>query len=188
MSDNPYAAPKAPLTPDSDHSFELTLASIFIRFVARVIDVTLATAVLLFSVLVLPDFTGANGLATSDGNPDAELNRHIHLIRYLLGWGMFTWNSTIESLLYMCIVFLFQGYLLARYGQTIGIYLAGIKIVDAATEQKPSLTRTFIIRECGMELLAFIPILTVVDALSIFGKARRCIHDYWSSTIVVNAR
>ena len=84
------------------------------------------------------------------------------------------------------ITFLFQAYLLAQYGQTIGKRMLKIKIVSDKTYRKPTLTRSFVVRECGIRLLEWIPILPLLDILWIFGPPRRCLHDLWAGTIVID--
>ena len=97
---------------------------------------------------------------------------------------------SIENLAFwvltIVITFVCQAYLLARYGQTIGKRLLKIRIVNEHGYRKPTLNRSFFVRECGIYLLQWFPILPLLDVLWIFGKSRKCLHDHWSRTIVID--
>ncbi|MDP4175719.1 MAG: RDD family protein [Bacteroidota bacterium] len=81
-----------------------------------------------------------------------------------------------------------NGYLLYKYGQTIGKRFMGIKIVDM-NNKVPSLYRSYFLRSFLISLFAIIPILNfaiMLDDLFIFTKRQRCIHDYLAGTKVVD--
>ncbi|MCY4128575.1 MAG: hypothetical protein OXG15_04950, partial [Gammaproteobacteria bacterium] len=40
--------------------------------------------------------------------------------------------------------------------------------------------------QCGMYVLHLIPLLAMLELLWIFGESRKCLHDRWSRTIVIN--
>ena len=106
-------------------------------------------------------------------------------------WGDFILPSfSIESLalwvLTIMITFVCQAYLLARYGQTIGKRMLKIMIVNEHGYRKPTLNRSFFVRECGIYLLQWVPVLPLLDLLWIFGESRKCLHDHWSRTIVID--
>ncbi len=77
-----------------------------------------------------------------------------------------------------------NGYLLWRYGQTLGKRIMGIRIATTNGEKAP-LWKLLCIR------FPFFPLLYVLigllDVLFVFTRARRCIHDYAAGTIVVKA-
>jgi len=94
---------------------------------------------------------------------------------------------------------LLNGNTLWRYGQTLGKRVMGIAIVSAesladdplvfSTRPAP-LWRLICIRPLFFPLLfvAIIPVflpLPLLDQLLIFGKSRRCLHDWVSGTVVV---
>ena len=84
-----------------------------------------------------------------------------------------------------------HGYLLSKYGQSIGKKLVGIKIVDHQTEALLPLSQIVAKRLAPVWVATLVPvignILILVDSLSIFRGDRRCIHDLIAGTKVVNA-
>jgi uncharacterized RDD family membrane protein YckC len=94
-------------------------------------------------------------------------------------------------LIFGFVVFLIlHGYLLSKHGQTIGKRVMGTRIVDLNGEIVP-LAKVFLLRYFVIGVIAQIPIignlLGLVNALFIFGKNKRCIHDLIAGTKVVNA-
>jgi uncharacterized RDD family membrane protein YckC len=80
--------------------------------------------------------------------------------------------------------------MLSKRGQTMGKWLLGLAIADQADHEPPGFVRAALIRGLPqMVLTIFFPawavLYLVVDALPIFGKDRRCIHDYLAGTIVI---
>jgi uncharacterized RDD family membrane protein YckC len=80
--------------------------------------------------------------------------------------------------------------MLYRSGQTIGKRALDIAVVRS--DGSPiALSRYILLRVVPMWLLAWIPLVGrfagVVDALLIFGRERRCLHDLIADTIVVDA-
>jgi uncharacterized RDD family membrane protein YckC len=80
--------------------------------------------------------------------------------------------------------------LVHRHAQTIGKRLCGIK-VSRLDGSRATLARIFFLRYLPTAILNVIPVMNYLyglpDALFIFGKARRCIHDYMAGTIVIRA-
>ena len=80
--------------------------------------------------------------------------------------------------------------MLHRSGQTLGKRVAKIRIVRYDGE-RASLVRTFLLRYLVLEVLGIVtgigPLFRAVDALFIFRRDRRCIHDMIAGTIVVRA-
>jgi len=82
-------------------------------------------------------------------------------------------------------------YLLATRGQTIGKKLQRIRIVALEGDHHPGLFRVFWLRSFingligSIPLFGPIPVYSLIDVLCIFGKERRCIHDYLAQTRVV---
>jgi len=112
-------------------------------------------------------------------------------------------GQMLQSTLGMVAFLLVHGYLLFTQGQTVGKWLLGTRIVDARTGQLLPFTRVYIIRYLWLTpLLLLIPFLppgiiaqvsivgfiNLGDSLLIFGKDRRCLHDYLAGSIVVAAR
>ena len=82
-----------------------------------------------------------------------------------------------------------HGYLLYTRGQTIGKVVVKTKIVDL-DGNLPNFGNIFVLRYLILVLVAQIPvignIIAIVNALFIFGRERRCLHDYIAGTRVVN--
>jgi len=90
------------------------------------------------------------------------------------------------------IVFLaLHGYLLAKYGQTIGKRVAGIKIVSRDSITLLPLPRLFLLRYLPAALAAHVPtigqLLSFVNVVFIFRADKRCVHDLIAGTIVIKA-
>jgi uncharacterized RDD family membrane protein YckC len=83
-----------------------------------------------------------------------------------------------------------NGYLLFHKGQTIGKLVVKTKIVDL-DGNVPSFGKLLLLRYFILGVVAQIPfikmVVGLVDAVFIFGKGRRCLHDHMASTRVVNA-
>ena len=90
-------------------------------------------------------------------------------------------------LLSFIAVIMIQGKLLIRDGQTIGKKIIGIKIINAYTLGKVKWFNIIFIRWIFFEILSVLPygtIIVLTDALFIFRKNRKCIHDMLSGTVV----
>lgn len=101
-----------------------------------------------------------------------------------------------ENAAYMAIgiaalpIMLMNLYLLGSRGQTLGKMLVKVKIVRT-TGEDANLVRLVLLRILPINAVGFIPVLGgligLVDALMIFTEDRRCLHDHFAGTIVVNA-
>jgi len=87
------------------------------------------------------------------------------------------------------IVFLLINFkLLKDKGQTVGKRIVGIKIVDMAGNQATwgdNLTKRYAIFFIPGQVPLIGQIFSIVNVLFIFGKEKRCIHDYGAGTQVV---
>ena len=85
-----------------------------------------------------------------------------------------------------------NGYLLATEGQTLGKKLLGIRIVDSESGQILTFTKVFGLRYMPVFICSQIPalgqIIGLIDALLIFRKDKRCLHDMIAKTKVIKAR
>jgi uncharacterized RDD family membrane protein YckC len=81
--------------------------------------------------------------------------------------------------------------LLSMRGQTLGKMAMSVRIVDYDNEANPGFRRAVVLRSIVPGLIGAVPCLgtlfALVDALSIFGEERRCIHDLIAGTKVVEA-
>ena len=86
------------------------------------------------------------------------------------------------------VFLLLNGYLLFKKGQTIGKVVVKTRIIDLS-DNVPSFGKLIVLRYLIFTLAAFIPIVNIVglvNALFIFRKERRCLHDYMAGTRVIN--
>jgi uncharacterized RDD family membrane protein YckC len=86
---------------------------------------------------------------------------------------------------------LMHGYFLKKNGQTIGKRLLGTRIADVNDGSTPPLDRLLLWRVLPVQLVVLIPYVgalgTLVDALFIFRRDQRCVHDHIAGTVVVQA-
>ena len=87
--------------------------------------------------------------------------------------------------------FALHGYLLSRYGQTLGKRILGIAIVTL-DNRVPPFFQLITQRYLTQWLAGMIPFiglfLRLVDILAIFRPDRRCIHDHLAKTKVIDLR
>lgn len=164
MQENPYAPPKADL--EIKKSKAIVLASRGKRLKAAIID----SIISLIIVLPVMYFTGGfEGTTRGHGQP----------LMYTVALGLFG----------VLIFIIIHGRFLVQYGQTVGKRLVGIKITDL-DGNLPTIKRHIFPRYAFTTILPYIPILggflPMVDVLFIFGKNRRCVHDYVANTIVID--
>jgi uncharacterized RDD family membrane protein YckC len=158
--DNPYAAPEARIV-DQPPEGELILAERGTRLGAAFLDG------LIFGVLYLP---GLLLIGFAEDNKSMKLVGVILMVIAILG-----------VLAYNCV-------LLHRNGQTIAKKMLGIKVVRC-DGSRIGLGRIFALRFLPVTLLGAIPfvggLVSLADALMIFGEERRCLHDQFADTIVI---
>jgi uncharacterized RDD family membrane protein YckC len=96
-----------------------------------------------------------------------------------IGWGAFGFA------LWLVI----QGYFIANGSQTVGKRLLGIQIIDAETGAPASFVKIVLVRYLPISVVSVIPIVggvaSLVDALCIFRKDYRCVHDHIAGTVVI---
>lgn len=185
MSENPYASSATHLVLERAHPQEIVLASRFNRLLARVVDVVLESSFHWIFVSYVPGVSELFSQTVADVSPAP--NDEVYGLWSYLVIPDFSIESLAFWLLSIGITFICQAYLLAKYGQTIGKRLLSIKIVNENGYRKPTLSRSFFVRECGIYALNWIPLLALLEILWIFGASRKCLHDYWSRTIVIDA-
>jgi uncharacterized RDD family membrane protein YckC len=162
---NYYAAPKAAPLPETE-AFEL--AGRGARFAAVMIDGIISSAILFPAM-------------------------------YLAGtWGRLTTLqiSMLETMLWavggLVLYVLLHGRLLRLHGQTLGKRMVGIQAVSVVNGDVIPLQKMVVTRILPVHVLANLPpplnYLTLIDALMIFRKDRRCLHDMLAGTRVVVTR
>jgi uncharacterized RDD family membrane protein YckC len=80
-------------------------------------------------------------------------------------------------------------WLLARYRASIGKRVLGIRMARSDGSEA-GLARLVFLRglaRCIVTSIPYLNLLIVIDLAFIFGKRRRCLHDYIADTIVVKA-
>ena len=150
----------------------LFLASRWRRFIATGIDATMVPGLTVFLVMIL------DVIEQADDFTDLWWTAHVLAI-------------AIGSYLIL------NGYTLWQSGQTLGKKALGIAIIKqqpqpdgSYTFLRPPFWKLIAIRALFFPLLfvGILPFLIWIPALgliSIFGKQRRCVHDYFCGTIVV---
>lgn len=145
---------------------ETTLASRSRRLFGTIIDIVISMLV----IVPLMFLTGVHQqVLNGEGLP---LEQHVAF--FIIGWGVFL---------------ILNRHLLANRGQTIGKVAMKIKIVDLGGNI-PSFGHLLFLRYLVLSVVAQMPvaggIAAIVNVLFIFGKERRCLHDYLAGTKVVD--
>jgi uncharacterized RDD family membrane protein YckC len=82
-----------------------------------------------------------------------------------------------------------NGYPLAKHSQSIGKRIFGIRIVNFDDDERASFSKIVLRRVLPVQIVGSIPVLgsviVLIDAVLIFQKDRRCIHDHIARTRVV---
>lgn len=84
-----------------------------------------------------------------------------------------------------------HGYLLSRYGQTIGKRIMGIAIVTMDNRVPPFfqlIVQRYLIQWLAGRVPVVGGLLRLVDVLAIFRADKRCIHDHLAGTKVIDLR
>ena len=100
-------------------------------------------------------------------------------------------QMSVEGSIWFLIIFMaINSYLLVTKGQTVGKWMLGIRIVDAASNGAATAVKILGLRYVLVLLVMAIPIignlLGLADALFIFRGDRRCAHDLIAGTKVVS--
>ena len=97
---------------------------------------------------------------------------------------------TAGSIWLLIIFMVINSYLLVTKGQTLGKWMLGIRIVDAASNGAATALNLLGLRYVLVMLVQAIPmigqLLGLIDALFIFRGDRRCVHDLIAGTKVVS--
>jgi uncharacterized RDD family membrane protein YckC len=99
-------------------------------------------------------------------------------------------QQATQGLAALAVWLVLNGPLLARRGQTIGKAAVGTKIVDLQGGLPPFgklVALRYVVPSAVSSIPIFGGLFAMVNVLFIFGKERRCIHDYLAGTRVINA-
>lgn len=163
MSENIYTPPQSELVEESNAS--IALASRWKRLWASILDS------LVIALITVPFmyFTGGFDGAADGVQPSLEY-------------------SLLVGVIGMVVFLLINAKLLIKNGQTIGKKILGIKIADL-NGNLPTIKKHLLKRYAAYFLPAQIPIagpfISIINILFIFGKQKRCIHDYIAGTKVI---
>lgn len=163
--ENPYAAPSAPIGIEHEKT-GLILASRGTRLGAALLDG------LVYLVIFMPAM-------------------------FVIGFEKFTdpeWANSLSTKLLFFVLgipsFALNWYFVVQNGQTLGKKLVNIRMVR--TDGSPlEAKRWFLRRVLPVSLASQIPFVgpwvSIVNAVFIFRKDRRCLHDHFADTMVVEA-
>ena len=169
---NPYQAPKSSV--EAVQTEGLVLASRWSRFFARSIDEIILLVITWYPVGWLVDRL----FGTSNTN-----------VVYELFWITYSSIDLLDFLLSCLAYVLLNVYLLATKGQSIGKFCLRLRIVDYYTDEITPLRFSLVMREGIRFAFSLVGVMSffliTIDALFIFSRNRRCLHDYWAFTKVV---
>ena len=180
---NPYAAPKSKV---SEQDGEVVLAGRWRRLFARLIDTVIVSIMVVIAAFIIFGTSWIDTYLTESLSTGNEAWTTLDLV-----WGGLGFMTLVLVGLQVGIYLAFNVYLLATRGQTVGKWMLGIRIVDYYTGSVPNLRFSLVLREGVLLLLGFLGLFgqlaSIVDVLFIFSENRRCLHDYWSFTKVIEA-
>ncbi|MCP3850530.1 MAG: RDD family protein [Gammaproteobacteria bacterium] len=100
-------------------------------------------------------------------------------------------DTVLHGIFGFIVFIVLHGYLLFKYGQTIGKRLVGTRIVSASSNEVLPLSKVIIFRYLPISIAANIPaigqFLIAINYLFVFRKNKRCLHDLIAGTKVVKA-
>jgi len=166
---NPYAPPQTLVQDVIDPTAGIQLADRSTRLGASILD-GLILGLLVYLPLVIGAFPS---LAAAQATGRPEVGTGLWVGVSLAAVGVIGW---------LCFTVKFLG----ENGQSIGKKACGIKLLRTDGSEV-SISRVIIGRNLVNGLLGVIPLYGFIDALFIFGNARRCVHDHLADTIVIKA-
>jgi uncharacterized RDD family membrane protein YckC len=164
---NPYAAPAARVQEVASGD-AMAKASRGARLAAVLVDAVPIMAIAMATAILVPAVgSGGNGAISPLGTAMLAL-----MVGAFLAYGIY------------------QLVMLHRRGQTFGKKLMGVRIVRT-DGSRAGLGRIFWLRYFVPGAIGNIPLLGILfalaDPLFIFGEEKRCLHDLFADTIVVDA-
>lgn len=176
--ENPYRAPAAEMVEEAQVPF--VPATRGRRLAAFMLDTLVVTALWMLATEVIAVATGYRPPEqASSGDLARDLLDALRMSPSVLDYGVG-----------FAVWLLLQGGLLYRRQQTLGKLLMGIRIVSADAAPAGFL-RIVLARELPLWLVPLVPyglILVMLDPFAIFGRQRRCLHDWVAGTQVAMAR
>lgn len=188
----PFTTTQTQTTPTATQpSRVVELASIPARLFAKIVDVLLWIP----AVFILTAFFSGDEQAKF-----AQLNEKIMTLAMSGSQDMQLLNQLqaeltamipqiawISAGLYLLVMLVTQGILLAKSGQSIGKKLTKIKIVEAETHQPVRLMHSFTLRSMVfiVPTIYFFPLFSLIDWAFGLGKKRQTLHDKLAKTQVI---
>jgi uncharacterized RDD family membrane protein YckC len=170
IENNPYQAPASDMALDGPSALagDAALATRGMRFAGAFIDGMMQWVL----ILPLQFFAGVY-----DGFPKIRPQTALETF----GWGV------LGIVFYLAL----HSYSLVKSGQTLGKKAVGIRIVNVSDGQQTPFA-TILTRRLAPQFLTPLipvvgPVLSLVDAVVIFRKDQRCVHDLIAGTKVIRA-
>lgn len=182
MSENPYLSPQTPLQnlTSQEAPSHVELASRWARLGASLLDAIIMMVIFMPIVFVVIMFG-----FTDNGEPSSAF------IDSLSAFSSSVIGNVLMSVMGIVIYIAINGYLLSKYGQSVGKKILGIRVVDYQTQQLLSFGRVVGLRYVLITVLTQIPLVGglfgLVNVLFIFGSEKRCIHDLIAGSSVIKA-
>ena len=175
--DNPYRVSGGSLKDATFASSNVQLASRARRFGARLIDETIIFILKLITVFILMS------LDLFDFFPSIEDSANFNAMAFIMEVSTYLGYSALLSFLFYALL----NVKLLQEGQSVGKRLIGITMVNHRDFGKAGFVRLLLLREGLLTFCSFLfGIFIVIGYLFIFGASRRCLHDLWSNTSVVD--
>ena len=183
---NPFAPPLAHVEDQFNAPQSLVTATRMSRFLAVLIDASPGLVIAVIGIIAA--IVAMPGLFSGHFDPRGASAMAMFGVFFLVVFiGMIGWV-------------VWQIVLLYKYGQTVGKKVMGIRVVRM-DGSRVSFARFFFLRGLALGVISWIVsavgiaihlpaignLVSLVDALMIFGAAHRCLHDYIADTQVVTA-
>ena len=106
--------------------------------------------------------------------------------------GQIQIGDSLELVLVGAVVYLLlNGYLLNKFGQTIGKRAADLRVVSTVENRILPLWKVYSLRYLPIQLIGQIPIvgglIAFIDCLFVFRADKRCLHDFVAGTRVIKS-
>lgn len=185
-TENPYTPPSSDLVDATYIGTADIAASRMRRLGAVLLDLLILVVLQVSTILLIDHFSGSNIFqeailnASEEDYPWFEINL-LSAANYI--------GLAIDAIVF----FFINGYLLAKRGQSIGKVIVNIAIVNVDTQRVQPMGRLIMLRYAPIYMLqavmAFVYFLVfTVDALFVFRRDRRTLHDMMAGTTVIDLK
>lgn len=170
------------------------LAPFYARFIAKFIDLLLWLPATFILTAFFTEAEDQKFMALNQQLIELVMNKSadVQLMENTQAaiFGMIPNIAIISAVVYLIIMLFIQGFLLHKYGQSIGKKLLGIKVVDLQTEANPGVVRAFVLRSLVFILptLYTLPLFSIIDYLFSIGKKKQTLHDKLAKTKVIKVK